>query len=381
MMSLHGISHDAWKRYTKEGSWYYEVLYPGFKYNLTDIAAAIGIEQLKKCDRFWQARERIALIYQHGFADLEEIQLPTCRENAQHAWHLFVIQLNLERLKITRNRIHRSVKRTIDRHLGALHTVASSSLLSRQIRLQAGRLSKCKCGVRSDRVAADLSRHDRIGRRKGYRGCNQYYKGEPTLTKRAFDILVSVAGLIVLLPLLLLVATAIKLDSSGPVFFRQWRVGRKFRRFGIYKFRTMIDDAFDRGLPITVGRDSRITRVGKILRKTKIDELPQLLNVLKGDMSLVGPRPEVPRYVELFRPDYEHILKVRPGLTDLASLKYSDEASILGQSANPEGDYVARLLPDKIRLAKEYIQRSSLLFDVKLIVETIIKLFGHRISS
>ena len=201
------------------------------------------------------------------------------------------------------------------------------------------------------------------------------------MTKRAFDILVSVAGLIVLLPLLLLVATAIKLDSSGPVFFRQWRVGRKFRRFGIYKFRTMIDDAVDRGLPITVGRDSRITRVGKILRKTKIDELPQLLNVLKGDMSLVGPRPEVPRYVELFRPDYEHILKVRPGLTDLASLKYSDEASILGQSANPERDYVARLLPDKIRLAKEYIQRSSLLFDVKLIVETIIKLFGHRISS
>ena len=201
------------------------------------------------------------------------------------------------------------------------------------------------------------------------------------MTKRAFDILVSVAGLIVLLPLLLLVATAIKLDSSGPVFFRQWRVGRRFRRFGIYKFRTMIDDALDRGLPITVGRDSRITRVGKILRKTKIDELPQLLNVLKGDMSLVGPRPEVPRYVELFRPDYEHILKVRPGLTDLASLKYSDEASILGQSANPERDYVARLLPDKIRLAKEYIQRSSLLFDVKLIVETIIKLFGHRISS
>ena len=199
------------------------------------------------------------------------------------------------------------------------------------------------------------------------------------MTKRAFDI--SVAGLIVLLPLLLLVATAIKLDSSGPVFFRQWRVGRRFRRFGIYKFRTMIDDAFDRGLPITVGQDSRITRVGKILRKTKIDELPQLLNVLKGDMSLVGPRPEVPRYVELFRPDYEHILKVRPGLTDLASLKYSDEASILGQSANPERDYVARLLPDKIRLAKEYIQRSSLLFDVKLIVETIIKLFGHRISS
>jgi dTDP-4-amino-4,6-dideoxygalactose transaminase len=103
MMSLHGISHDAWKRYTKEGSWYYEVLYPGFKYNLTDIAAAIGVEQLKKCDRFWQGRERIAHIYQKALADLQEIQLPTSREDARHAWHLFVIQLNLERLKITRN--------------------------------------------------------------------------------------------------------------------------------------------------------------------------------------------------------------------------------------------------------------------------------------
>ena len=154
-----------------------------------------------------------------------------------------------------------------------------------------------------------------------------------------------------------------------------------FVRFSFTNFAPWYEKASQMGSPITYGDDSRITRAGRILRKTKIDELPQLLNVLKGDMSLVGPRPEVPRYVELFRPDYEHILKVRPGLTDLASLKYSDEASILGQSANPEGDYVARLLPDKIRLAKEYIQRSSLLFDVKLIVETIIKLFGHRISS
>jgi dTDP-4-amino-4,6-dideoxygalactose transaminase len=103
MMSLHGISHDAWKRYTKEGSWYYEVLYPGFKYNLTDIAAAIGIEQLKKCDEFWQARQRIAMIYQQAFAELDEVQVPLCRKDVQHAWHLFVIQLNLERLRISRN--------------------------------------------------------------------------------------------------------------------------------------------------------------------------------------------------------------------------------------------------------------------------------------
>jgi lipopolysaccharide/colanic/teichoic acid biosynthesis glycosyltransferase len=140
----------------------------------------------------------------------------------------------------------------------------------------------------------------------------------------------------------------------------------------------MVKHATKLGGPITYGNDSRITRVGGILRKTKLDELPQLLNILKGDMSLVGPRPEVPSYVELFRSDYEYILTVRPGLTDLASVKYSDEASILGQSANPEEDYVARVLPDKIRLAKEYIQRSSFLFDAKLIGETILKIFGYQ---
>ena len=144
----------------------------------------------------------------------------------------------------------------------------------------------------------------------------------------------------------------------------------------------MVENAPQMGSPITYGDDSRITRAGRILRKTKLDELPQLINVLKGDMSLVGPRPEVPQYVELFRPDYEKILTVRPGLTDLASLKYSDEASILGQSANPERDYVGEsVCPIKFAWRKEYIERSSFTFDAKLIVDTIIKLFGHRISS
>ena len=198
--------------------------------------------------------------------------------------------------------------------------------------------------------------------------------------KRTFDIIVAAIGLIVLSPLFVLVALLIKFDSRGPILFKQERIGKDFRPFSIYKFRTMRDGAHVTS-SLTIGADPRITRVGKYLRASKVDELPQLLNILKGDMSLVGPRPEVPRYVELFRADYEHILKVRPGLTDLASLKYSDEASVLGKSANPEGDYVARLLPDKIRLAKEYVQRSSLLFDAKLIVETIIKLFGYRMSS
>jgi lipopolysaccharide/colanic/teichoic acid biosynthesis glycosyltransferase len=198
--------------------------------------------------------------------------------------------------------------------------------------------------------------------------------------KRTFDIVMAGVALIALAPLFVLIAVLIKLDSRGPILFKQERIGKEFRPFFIYKFRTMRDGAHMRS-SLTIGADSRITRVGKYLRASKIDELPQLLNVLEGDMSLVGPRPEVPRYVELFRPQYEHILKVRPGLTDLASLKYSDEASILGQSVNPEGDYVARLLPDKIHLAKEYIERSSLWFDVRLIVATISKLFGNRMSG
>jgi lipopolysaccharide/colanic/teichoic acid biosynthesis glycosyltransferase len=193
--------------------------------------------------------------------------------------------------------------------------------------------------------------------------------------KRGFDIVIAFAGLVLLFPLLCLAALLVKLDSPGPIFFRQERMGRKLRPFLIYKFRTMVHDAPHKGRPITVGADPRITRVGRILRKTKLDELPQLFNVLKGDMSFVGPRPEVRQYVELFRQDYEEILQVRPGITDLASLTYRHEADILGRAEHPEEEYVQSILPDKIQLAKEYLRRSSLLFDVTLICKTLLKLF------
>src|SRR6185503_1152972 len=176
--------------------------------------------------------------------------------------------------------------------------------------------------------------------------------------KRMLDMVAAGAGLLVLAPLFGVVAVLVKLDSRGPVFFKQERIGKGFRPFWIYKFRTMTTDT-DAALPLTVGADARITRVGSYLRRSKIDELPQLLNILKGDMTLVGPRPEVPRYVEAFHRDYEEILTVRPGLTDLASLKYRDEAALLGRSDDPEEEYVRRVLPDKIRLSKEYIRRSS----------------------
>jgi lipopolysaccharide/colanic/teichoic acid biosynthesis glycosyltransferase len=192
--------------------------------------------------------------------------------------------------------------------------------------------------------------------------------------KRAFDILVSALALVMFLPVWALAALAVRFSSPGPVLFRQERVGRHFRPFTIYKFRTMVADAHKRGGPLTAGADPRITRVGRWLRATKIDELPQLMNVLKGDMSLVGPRPEVSRYVELFRADYEYILSVRPGITDLASVKYRHEAALLAQSHNAEEEYVRRILPDKIALAREYIDRSSLWGDVLLLFRTALRI-------
>ena len=196
------------------------------------------------------------------------------------------------------------------------------------------------------------------------------------MIKRIFDITVASVGLLVLSPLFHLVAIFIKLDSSGPVFFRQERMGKAFRPFFIYKFRTMVHDASQLGGAITSSTDSRITRVGRVLRKTKIDEFPQLINVLMGEMSLVGPRPEVREYVELFRRDYEEIVRITPGITDLASLQYRYEAEVLGNSGNPEEEYVRHILPEKIRLAKEYMRRSSLLFDISLILKTLPRLFS-----
>jgi len=195
--------------------------------------------------------------------------------------------------------------------------------------------------------------------------------------KRLVDISISLAALLALSPLMLVIAAVIKATSAGPAFFRQERIGRNFSPFRIYKFRTMVRNADSMGRLLTCGADPRMTRVGRLLRKSKLDELPQLLNVLKGDMSLVGPRPEVGKYVDLFPHEFRELLRVRPGITDLASLKYSNEAALLARYPNPEQVYVERILPDKIRLAKEYLERSSVLFDLNLIARTL----HHVLSS
>jgi lipopolysaccharide/colanic/teichoic acid biosynthesis glycosyltransferase len=177
---------------------------------------------------------------------------------------------------------------------------------------------------------------------------------------RFLDILFSLLGLIILLPVFLIVAVLIKCSSKGPVFFLQKRVGKGNRDFSLIKFRTMYQDADRKGL-LTVGqRDPRITPVGYFLRKYKIDELPQLINVLKGDMSLVGPRPEVRKYVDLYNYEQRQILNFRPGITDLASIKYVNENEILSQAEDPEAYYIQHIMPDKIRLNLEYLRQPTL---------------------
>lgn len=191
--------------------------------------------------------------------------------------------------------------------------------------------------------------------------------------KRIFDFLLSLFGVIILSPIFIIVSIAIKLDSKGSILFLQKRVGRYGKEFNIYKFRTMVTDAEKLGKQITVGKDNRITRVGAFLRKFKIDELPQLFNVLKGDMSLVGPRPEVPKYVALYNEEQRKVLDIRPGITDMASLRYKDENDILGKVDNPEEYYINVIMKDKLNLNLEYIEKSNVFFDIYLILKTIIK--------
>ena len=190
--------------------------------------------------------------------------------------------------------------------------------------------------------------------------------------KRTFDVIASAAGLIVLSPVFLFAALLIKAWDSGPILFRQERVGRGFRPFTIYKFRTMVVGAEGMGPGITAAADPRVTPVGQLLRRSKIDELPQLINVLRGDMSLVGPRPELPQYVNQFRSEYAEVLSVRPGITDPASIAYRDESPILSESGEPEELYLRVILPEKLRLGREYVLRSSFAYDLKLIGTTIV---------
>ena len=192
---------------------------------------------------------------------------------------------------------------------------------------------------------------------------------------RIFDVLASILGLIVLSPLFLILAIFIKLDSKGPVYYKQQRVGKNNEDFLLYKFRTMGIGADQKGPLITVGNDdNRITKIGGFLRKYKIDELPQLINVLVGDMGLVGPRPEVRRYVDLYSDNQMQVLQVKPGITDVASIEFSDENELLKQQTNPEEFYINEVMPRKLELNLQYLKKRSLYSDMKVILDTILKI-------
>ena len=177
--------------------------------------------------------------------------------------------------------------------------------------------------------------------------------------KRVFDIVLSLCGLLLLSPLFIIVAVLIKVTSKGDIFYIQKRVGQGFKEFDLYKFRSMKNE---KGLQITSKDDPRITKVGRFIRKTKIDELPQLLNVLKGDMSLVGPRPEVKKYVDLFQEDYKKILSIKPGITDLAAIEYRNEEEVLSSYRDKEKAYIKTILPTKIELYYQYIKNISFFY-------------------
>lgn len=191
------------------------------------------------------------------------------------------------------------------------------------------------------------------------------------MLKRSFDVIASGLGLMVLSPLFACVAIWIKLDSRGPVFYRQVRVGRGNRDFRLYKFRSMRPDSDRMGLITVGGRDPRLTRSGYYIRKYKLDELPQLINVFVGDMSLVGPRPEVRKYVEMYTPEQLRVLDVRPGITSPASIRYRNESEILGASEDPDRTYVEQVMPDKLSIDLEYVGKASLWMDIKVILETL----------
>ena len=200
------------------------------------------------------------------------------------------------------------------------------------------------------------------------------------MRKRAIDIVISMIGLFGLAPMFVIVAVMIKFDSAGPIFFRQERMGRGLNPFRIIKFRTMTSDMTNATPSLAIVSSARITRIGRWLRSLKIDELPQLVNVLKGDMSLVGPRPELRRYVELRRHEYEMLLAVRPGMTDPASLAYHDEARRLAHAKEPEKEYVTKILPAKIRLSQQYVAVSTICEDSMILLRTL-RLLGRMCTT
>ena len=413
--SLHGMNRDAWKRYGAGSSWYYEVTRPGFKYNMTDLQAAIGLHQLVKLRGFRARRAEIARRYSAAFSRFEQFQIPVVRDEVEHAWHLYVLRLNLDRLNISRNQFieelgtrkiassvhfipihvhpyyrdkygylpqdfpvaHREYQRIVslplhprmsDQDVDDVIETVIDIAHKQDVRPKRFRVVP---GMRIDPPDAgfpDANMETRID----LPAFSATPRIIPSIFHRAFDVTCAALGLALLSPLFVAIATAIKFDDGGPVFFSQPRVGKDLQKFRLLKFRSMVPNSGGMS-PLTVPEDSRITRVGRFLRKYKLDELPQLVNVVRGEMQLVGVRPELERYVEIFPNEYEVLLQDRPGITDLATLTFRHEEQMF-QAGPLEKQYVSQILPRKLKLSLKYSQARTFFSDLGILFRTVLGL-------
>lgn len=422
VMRLHGISKDAWKRYTAEGSWRYEILAPGFKYNLTDMQGALGLTQLAKCDSMWQRRSLLAERYTEALSTLDAYELPASRPDVQHAWHLYVIRIRPGALTIHRDRVIEELKQRgigVSVHFIPLHLhpyyrdrwgyrpgdfPVAENYFDRCISLP---LYPAMAEEDQTRVIDALTEIAERYRRTGaaiphevspgaFAAPNSTSEKESVVrtpltnadrsapipapphgwqlskARRLLDLAGAVAGLIMLFPVFLTCVLAVRLSSPGPILFRQRRVGRGGRPFELLKFRTMV--VSDLGPHITAAGDPRITAVGRRLRRWKLDELPQLINVLAGEMSLVGPRPELPEYVARYTTEQKEVLSYKPGITSPASLTFVDEESLLAAQLDREDYYSRVLVPQKLAADIEYCRTASLASDLGIIAATVCRL-------
>jgi len=402
LWSLHGMSRDAWKRYGTEGTWYYEVVRPGFKYNMTDLQAAIGIHQLKKQYRFLARRTEIARRYNAAFSELDCFQVPESFARGDHAWHLYVLRLRLDRLGISRNQfIEELAARNIASsvHFIPVHMqpyyrdmygykpedfpvacreyqrIVSLPLYPGMSDQDVGDVINAVAGIARKhmrgRVTAGASLPETwTDRRAEARPVPDAARRMESVARRAFDVACAAVGLILVTPLFAIIAAAIKWEDGGPVLYTQMRVGKGFRPFRLFKFRTMVPDSSG-STPLAGPHDPRITRVGRLLRRTKLDEFPQLVNVLKGEMQLVGVRPQLERYVRAFSDEYGVLLQDRPGITDLASLIFRNEEQMF-LPGHLDEQYVTRILPKKLQLSLKYCRARTFLSDLGIIFRTVL---------
>ena len=351
VLSLHGMCPAA-------DSWSYDVVECGFKYNMSDLTAAVGLVQLARLDEMNRRRADIAHAYNAAFAEMPALEPPPDSASVTHAWQLYILRVNSDRAHFIAEMRQRGVGCSVHFKPIPLHSYYRDRLELRDpcTRAMAEYPRLVSLPLSSRLTDDEVAPRDRRGQ-------------GPMRLKRTFDIVVSAVAMLVLSPILALVAIVVLVDSGRPALFSQKRIGRRFEPFRLWKFRTMTQGSV--GLPITVPGDARITRAGRFLRASKLDELPQLWNVLRGEMSLVGPRPEQPVYVEMFHDRYVAVLTLRPGLTDSASICFRYEERVMAAAADPEAEYTKHILPDKLALAQEYVRTRSFGGDLGILVRTL----------